>query len=141
MFPRYRLVGYSGGPGPRRSAGSASGDLDDRVRRSSGSAAPTAGGREVLPVLELITVIVHASAGADGMYRSRIDAAVIERYLAAARRHRAVLLLNIQPGRAGFLDEVQRAGALAARTGRRGWPWTRSGRSAAAKVPGRCSGR
>ena len=31
---------------------------------------------------------------------------MIDQYLAAARRHRAILLLNIQPGRARFLDEV-----------------------------------
>ncbi len=108
LFPRYRLVGFSGGPGTAAFGRLGVGDLDERAReieRLGGSY--RVGGREVLPVLELITVVVHGSPGDDGMYNSRIDAAVIDRHLAAARRHKALLLLNIQPGRARFLDEVQ----------------------------------
>ena len=37
----------------------------------------------------------------------RVDPSVIGEHLAAARRRRALLLLNIQPGRASFLDEVR----------------------------------
>ncbi len=108
LFPRHRLVGFSGGPGSAAFGRLGVGDLDERVReierlgRSYGT-----GGREVLPVLELITVVVHASPGRDGTFNSRIDDAVIAEHLDAARRHRALLLLNIQPGRARFLDEVR----------------------------------
>jgi hypothetical protein len=41
------------------------------------------------------------------MFRSRASDGTISRSLAAARRHRGILLLNIQPGRARFLDEVK----------------------------------
>jgi hypothetical protein len=64
--------------------------------------------REVLPVLELITVIANATPGADGDYNTQVGDATIRRYLAAARRHRALLLLDVQPGRADFLDVVRR---------------------------------
>jgi hypothetical protein len=64
--------------------------------------------REVLPVLELITVIANAHPGADGDYATQVGDATIRRYLAAARRHRALLLLDVQPGRADFLDVVRR---------------------------------
>jgi len=58
-------------------------------------------------VFELITVVAQRFPGVDGLYRERVDPTVIETYLAAARRHRALLLLNIQPGRARFVDEVR----------------------------------
>jgi hypothetical protein len=64
-------------------------------------------GRPVTPVVELIATTVHRSPGADGMYRSRCDDATVRDYLDAARALNGVLLLNIQPGRADFLPEVQ----------------------------------
>ena len=74
LFPRYRLVGFSGGPGTAAFGRLGVGDLDDRAREIEKiGRSYRAGGREVLPVLELITVVVHDSAGADGKYRSRID--------------------------------------------------------------------
>jgi len=83
------------------------GDLDERVVEMEKRAVPYAKGRTVLPVMELIATTVHGSPGKDGMYRSRIDDAVIQQWLAVARKHKAVLLLNIQPGRANFPDEVK----------------------------------
>ena len=108
LFPRYRLVGYSGGESSKAFGRLGVGNLDARIREMERTGRSyTGGGRQVLPVLELITVIVHASPGPDGKYRARIDDAQIGRFLAAARRHRALLLLNIQPGRADFLPEVK----------------------------------
>jgi len=108
LFPRYRLVGYSGGEASKAFGRLGVGNLDTRINELERTGRGyTAGGRQMLPVLELITVIVHALPGKDGKYRSRIDDAQIARYLAAARRHKALLLLNIQPGRADFLPEVQ----------------------------------
>jgi hypothetical protein len=60
-----------------------------------------------MPVLEVIATVVQSDPGADGRYRSRMPAGQIKGYLQAARRHRAMLLLNIQPGRARFLDETR----------------------------------
>jgi hypothetical protein len=65
-----------------------------------------AGDRIALPVLELITVVVQADPGPDGRFRIRVADEVIAAHLAAARRHRALLLLNIQPGRSSFDEEV-----------------------------------
>jgi hypothetical protein len=108
LFPRYRLVGYSGGEASKAFGRLGVGNLDARIREMERTGRSyTAGNRKVLPVLELITVIVHATPGQDKKYRSRISDAQIGRYLAAARRHHALLLLNIQPGRADFLPEVK----------------------------------
>jgi len=107
LFPRYRLVGYSGGTA--RSFGRLGiGRLQARMDEIEELATKYDGdGREVLPVMELITTVVQASPGADGLYRSRIPDREIARYLKVARRNKALLLLNIQPGRADFLTEVQ----------------------------------
>jgi len=107
LFPRYRLVGYSGGPQSVAFGRLGVGDLDARIDELERRGAAYAAGREPLPVLELIAVVAQAKPGPDGRYRLRADDAVIDRYLAAARRHRALLLLGIQPGRADFLAEVK----------------------------------
>lgn len=108
LFPRYRLVGYSGGPASAAFGRLGIGDLDERVAELEKRAQPyAAGGRQVQPVLELIATVANSSAGSDGMYRTRASDATVRRYLRAARRHKALLLLGIQPGRATFLPEVK----------------------------------
>lgn len=107
IFPAYRLFGYCGSPVAEALGRLGIGDLDVRVDELVARGAQFAGGRQVLPVLELIATLVHATPGADGMYRSWVSTAVVDEYLAAARRHHALLLLNIQPGRASMLDECR----------------------------------
>lgn len=107
IFPRYRLVGYSGG-GSKAFGRLGIGNIDARGREVEAHAKALAGGRIPLPVFELIAVIAHDKPGKNGMYNSVVDDAVIDRYLAAARRHRALLLLNVQPGRQDFLPLVKR---------------------------------
>ena len=107
VFPRYRLVGYAGLTGARSLGRLGIGDLGTRMKELEERAQPYAQQREVLPVMELIATIVQSQPGADGMYRTRASDATISHYLKEARAHRALLLLNIQPGRADFLDEVR----------------------------------
>ncbi|KQX61717.1 hypothetical protein [Angustibacter sp. Root456] len=107
LFPHYRLVGYAGGAGSAAFGRLGVGDIDARAREIERRAQALAGGRTPLPVFELITVVVHDTPGRNGLYNSRVSDAVIARYLAAARRHRALLLLDIQPGRQDFLPLVK----------------------------------
>ena len=109
VFPHYRLVGYSGGPGSAAFGRLGVGNIDARVNEIDklGRSRYASDGRTPLPVLELIAVVVQSKPGKDGKYRVRVDDATIAGYLAAARRHHALLLLNVQPGRADFLPEVQ----------------------------------
>ncbi|MEV3854199.1 hypothetical protein AB0J38_07725 [Streptomyces sp. NPDC050095] len=106
VFPEHRLVGYCGFPGEAALGRLGTGDLDDRVREIERRGRAFADGRRVLPVLELLAVVANASPGADGTYRSRMPDATVRTFHEAARRHKALLLLNIQPGRAAPLDEV-----------------------------------
>jgi hypothetical protein len=107
VFPRYRLVGYSGLTGASTLGRLGTGPLDQRVKEMQRRARPYATDRDVLPVLEVIATIVQADPGRDGTYRTRITDKQIAAYLKAARKGKALLLLNIQPGRAKFLDEAK----------------------------------
>jgi hypothetical protein len=60
-----------------------------------------------LPAMELIAVVANRAPGDDGRYRTRLDDAVIGRYLRAARKVGAILVLDIQPGRSDFLTEAK----------------------------------
>ncbi|KQQ41747.1 hypothetical protein [Nocardioides sp. Leaf307] len=65
-------------------------------------------GSPVQPVYELIVTIADAGPGDDGDYAHDVPRAEVERWIAAARRHDALLLLDLQPGRTGFLDTARR---------------------------------
>ncbi|NEW69487.1 hypothetical protein [Streptomyces rhizosphaericus] len=104
---RYRLVGYCGLPGAAALGRLGVGDLDDQVRQIEKTARAYAADREPQPVLELLATVANSSAGPDGTYRSRTSSDTIRRFHDAAKRHRALLLLNIQPGRASVLGEVK----------------------------------
>jgi hypothetical protein len=106
LFPDYRLVGYCGTPGAP-ALGELQGNLPAKAKALEARAAPFAGGRAILPVFELIAVVVQGSPGADGKYRRRVEDAVVDDYLRAARQSKALLLLDIQPGQSDFLTEVK----------------------------------
>jgi hypothetical protein len=107
VFPRYRLVGYAGVTGASTLGRLGTGPLDQRVAEIERRAKPYAAGREILPVVEVIATVVQGSPGRDGKYRVRLSDAQIAKYHKAARKHRAVMLLNLQPGRSEFLPEAK----------------------------------
>ena len=107
VFPRYRLVGYAGVTGAGTLGRLGTGPLDQRVAEIERKAKPYAAGRKVLPVVEVIATVVQANPGRDGKYRVRLTDSQIAAYHQAARKHRAVLLLNLQPGRSEFITEAK----------------------------------
>jgi hypothetical protein len=109
ILPEFRVVAYYGAPQSRELGALGIGSPKGATRRLVRQARPYARkSRPVLPALELITVIANADPGEDGKYRSRQKDAVIRRYLRAARRAKALLLLDIQPGRSDFFTEATR---------------------------------
>lgn len=64
--------------------------------------------RPVLPAMELIAVVAAAHPGEGDRYNTRLEDSVIRRYLRAARRAKALLVLDIQPGRSDFFSETVR---------------------------------
>lgn len=108
IFPAYEVVAYYGAPQDPQLGELGIGSPRTAGRRLLRQARPYArGGRPVLPAMELLADIADASPGADGLYRTRQPDTVIRRYLRAARAIRAILILDIQPGHAGFLQEAE----------------------------------
>ena len=108
IFPEHLVVAFYGAPQSDELGALGIGTPAQAGRRLVRQARAYRGaGRRVLPAFELIAVVANGAPGADGLFRTRQDAATIRRYLAAARRERALLLLDIQPGRADFLAEMR----------------------------------
>jgi hypothetical protein len=109
LLPRHRIVAAFGAPQDPGLGILGIGSVDEAARRleaqSRGYRRP---GRAVLPAFELIASIASRSAGADGLYRFRQPDRIICRYLRAAKRAGALLILDVQPGRADFVAEVRR---------------------------------
>jgi hypothetical protein len=100
-------VGYAGVTGAATPGRLGTGPLDQRVAEIERSAKPYAAGRETLPVVEVIATVVQASPGRDGKHRVRLTDAQIAVYHKAARKRRAVMLINLQPGRSEFITEAK----------------------------------
>jgi hypothetical protein len=108
IFPAYRVVAYYGTADNRNLGVLGVGSPDDAGRRLLQQAkAYGAGGRPVLPAFELIATMAEASSN-DDTYNGHLTDAQIQSYLDAARKIRALLILDVQPGRAQFLPEVRR---------------------------------
>lgn len=63
--------------------------------------------RPVIPGFDLIAVITNSTPGPDGLYRTRQPNRIIRTYLRAARSVGGRLMLDIQPGRARIVDEIE----------------------------------
>jgi hypothetical protein len=108
IFPKYRVVAYYGAPQAAALGALGIGTPDAmarRLRRLAGHYQRHK--RPVLLAFELLATVANAAPGPDGMYRTRQPASIIRRYLRAARRHKALLILDIQPGHADFMAEVR----------------------------------
>ncbi|MGH2944441.1 MAG: hypothetical protein ACRDLN_16900 [Solirubrobacteraceae bacterium] len=109
IFPDFRVVAFYGAPQSDRLGALGIGPPDRvgrKLRRLARRYAKKS--RPALPAFELISTIAAAAPGDDGLHRMHQPDAVIERYLRAARRARALLVLDIQPGRGDFLSEAMR---------------------------------
>jgi hypothetical protein len=108
ILPDRRVVAFYGAPQDHELGVLGIGSPARAARRLERQARPyTRGGRPVLPAFELIAAIVTNEAGDGGDHSIRQEPATIRRYLRAARAHRMLLLLDIQPGYAPFLHEAR----------------------------------
>ncbi len=120
---------------------------DVMQRRVHRAAAPFVRRRQPVQVVyELIVTIADRYPGKGGDFAHDIPRREVQKYIDAAHKHDALLLLDIQPGRANFLDAAKRwAWALKDpyvglaldpewRMGRHGVPGTRIGSVDASEV-------
>lgn len=108
LLPEHRLVAFYGAPQSEELGILGIGSPEEAAKRLEEQARPYGRDRPVLPVLELLATIAASDPGDDGLYRLRQPHRVIRRYLATAREHRALLVLDIQPGASDFPTELAR---------------------------------
>jgi hypothetical protein len=65
-------------------------------------------GEQLQPVYELIVTVADRSPGPDGYYSHDIPRSYVREYLRAAHRNHALLLLDLQTGRASFPSVARR---------------------------------
>ncbi|MDP9346442.1 MAG: hypothetical protein M3P44_12125 [Actinomycetota bacterium] len=108
IFPRFRIVAFYGAPQDAELGELGIGTPASAGRRLLDAARPyQRKTRPVLPAMELVATVANDDPGTDGLYRSRQTDAVVGRYLKAARKVKALLLLDIQPGHADFMSESE----------------------------------
>jgi hypothetical protein len=109
IVPANRVVAYYGAPRDPELGTLGIGSPDRAARRLERQASQYARpGQPVLPAFELITTLVTQEPGEEGNHALHEETSIVRRYLRAARTHRMLLILDIQPGYASFLDEARR---------------------------------
>jgi hypothetical protein len=109
LFPAFRVIAYTGHPQAPGLGALGVGSPSRAVLRLRAQARAYARlSRPALPALELIATLATRTPGPGHLYRKHLPDAVIARFLLAARAARALLVLEIQPGRSTFPAEVRR---------------------------------
>jgi hypothetical protein len=109
LLPDRRIVAFYGAPQAAELGQLGIGSPASAARKLAKQARPyQRKSRPVLPAMELITVVAAAHPGEGGRYNTRQQPKIINRYLRAARKAKALLILDIQPGRSDFFTETVR---------------------------------
>jgi hypothetical protein len=111
IFPSKRIVAFYGNPLSKRMGvlGEYPPDvmlakLDTAVQAWQAADPST----PVQPALQLIAVTAQLAPGKDGMYRLRMDTALIEKVYGWAKEHHALLFLDVQVGHSTMQQELPR---------------------------------
>lgn len=109
VLPQHLIVGFYGAPQSPELGELGIGTPQSAARRLRKQIRPyrARSSQPILPVFELLGTIALASPGADGLYRARQPDRIIRRYSKVAKANGFLLMLDIQPGRARFQDEVR----------------------------------
>jgi hypothetical protein len=109
ILPDFRVVAFYGAPQDRQLGALGIGTPTQMTKKLEKQAKPyNRKSRPVLPAMELIAVVAAAHPGEGERYNLRQPDSVIRRYLKAARKAKALLILDIQPGRSDFFTETKR---------------------------------
>jgi hypothetical protein len=109
LFPQRRVVAFYGNPRDDELGALGIGTPAQAAKRLLAQAKPyDRKTRRVLPAMELITTVATAAPGPSNLYRDHLGFPTIRKYLTAARRIHALLILDVQPGRGEFGPEIER---------------------------------
>jgi hypothetical protein len=111
LFPHHRVVAFYGAPQNVELGALGIGTPDQAGKRLLTQMRPyRRGGRTLLPAMELIAVVASHSPEPDDSYSYKQSFATVKKYLAAARRIDALLILDFQPGHADFMRLIKHFG-------------------------------
>lgn len=109
LLPGRRVVSFAGAPQDQELGELGVGSLRGAVAKLKKQAVPySRRTRPTQPALQLISTIAHADPGQSGRYSERQSSRIIARHLREARRSKAILVLDIQPGKVSFVTETRR---------------------------------
>ena len=109
IFPAYRVVAYYGAPYNAGLGILGAGSPEHAALAIERQAtAYRAFGRPVQPAMELLATVAQGSPGPDHDYSKPVSQSAVAAYLAVAKRHHMLLILDFQPGRGSFLPQVER---------------------------------
>jgi hypothetical protein len=104
LLPGHRVVAFYGAAGAPKLGVLGKGSPEQVWPRLARQARAYRGkGPTVMPAYELITYVATSGGGNAAQ---RVPSSTIKRYAASARRHHALLILDIQPGRGSFLHDA-----------------------------------
>ncbi len=109
IFPTYEVIAHYGTATTAVLGVLGEGTPEQAGRNLLKAAEPfgKASGRRILPAFELIVSVAQRSPGDDGDYSSYLADAEIDRYLAEARKIKALVILDLQPGLADPLVQAK----------------------------------
>lgn len=111
LFPDYRVVAFYGAPQHDELGALGIGTPDQAGKRLlEQMRAYRRGGRTLLPAMELIAVVASNQPEPDNNYSYGQSHRTVINFLEAARKIKALLILDIQPGHADFLKLAKRYG-------------------------------
>jgi hypothetical protein len=109
ILPDFRVIAFYGAPQDKQLGILGIGSPTQMTKKLEKQAKPyNRKTRPVLPAMELIAVVAAAHPGPGDRYNLRQPDSVIRRYLKAARKAKALLILDVQPGRSDFFTETKR---------------------------------
>jgi hypothetical protein len=110
VLPGRRLVAMYGHPGTPGLGVLGEQPLPQAITRAKQLAAPyraLSGSTPVVPAFELIATVAQANPGAGGDYSYEAPVSMLKPWVVEAGRAGMYVLLDLQPGRADFLDQAK----------------------------------
>lgn len=110
LLPGHRIVSFYGNPrSPRMGIlGRLPPDrLIEHLRTQASAYALADSSTPVIPALHLVTVVAQKAPGAQGLYRARMPASLVEHVNSWIDPDSMLLFLDIQPGASTMIDEVR----------------------------------
>jgi hypothetical protein len=111
LLPAKRIVAFYGNPLVNKMGVLGEYPVDEMLNKLDGVVAEwqkADPSTPVQPALHLIAVVAQGAPGRDGMYRLRMDTALIEKVYGWAQRRNALLFLDIQVGHSTLQQEIPR---------------------------------